>query len=235
MHPIIKELLSFKANDSTKEILSHWNKRIRKVCKPCWELKYCPYGPLVEEFPLPPPTLESASEHNEYLKNCLVTGKMGDGKKLDASRRKMFKQMIKEFDKNQYPDVIPSVVKDISCKVFGHICPVYYVAEPATETKEQRTFSRSIPRDVMLKVVRRDSQLCQKCFEIVPDDEVEFDHVIPYSKGGASSVANLRLVHRSCNRSRSNKTDDFLHEDPVGKLFDNLDKAKRKKRRARRK
>ena len=24
------------------------------VCKPCWELKYCPYGILVEEFPLSP-------------------------------------------------------------------------------------------------------------------------------------------------------------------------------------
>ena len=24
------------------------------VCKPCWELKYCPYGPLVEFFPLSP-------------------------------------------------------------------------------------------------------------------------------------------------------------------------------------
>jgi hypothetical protein len=22
------------------------------VWKPCWELKYCPYGPLVEYFPL---------------------------------------------------------------------------------------------------------------------------------------------------------------------------------------
>jgi hypothetical protein len=24
------------------------------VCKPCWELKYCPYGPHVEQFPLHP-------------------------------------------------------------------------------------------------------------------------------------------------------------------------------------
>jgi hypothetical protein len=24
----------------------------KAVCKPCWELKYCPYGPLVEDFPL---------------------------------------------------------------------------------------------------------------------------------------------------------------------------------------
>lgn len=25
------------------------------ACKPCWELKYCPYGSLVEHSPLPPP------------------------------------------------------------------------------------------------------------------------------------------------------------------------------------
>src|SRR5450759_5544708 len=33
-------------------------RRMRKfptgsVCKPCWELKYCPYGQLVEMFPFP--------------------------------------------------------------------------------------------------------------------------------------------------------------------------------------
>src|SRR5690242_11686254 len=24
------------------------------VCKSCWELRYCPYGPMVEHFPLSP-------------------------------------------------------------------------------------------------------------------------------------------------------------------------------------
>ena len=28
----------------------NWEVRVKAVCKPCWELKYCPYGPLVEEF-----------------------------------------------------------------------------------------------------------------------------------------------------------------------------------------
>ncbi len=23
-------------------------RRVKSVCKPCWEIKYCPYGPLVE-------------------------------------------------------------------------------------------------------------------------------------------------------------------------------------------
>jgi len=30
-----------------------WGKRVKAVCRPCWEIKYSPYGPLVEEFPLP--------------------------------------------------------------------------------------------------------------------------------------------------------------------------------------
>lgn len=29
-----------------------WKRRTKHICKPCWELKYCPYGPLVEDFPL---------------------------------------------------------------------------------------------------------------------------------------------------------------------------------------
>jgi hypothetical protein len=32
----------------------------------------------------------------------------------------------------------------------------------------------------MLKVVRRDGQICQKCNQPVADDEVEFDHLIPF-------------------------------------------------------
>jgi hypothetical protein len=30
----------------------NWDKRVKAICKPCWELKYCPYGPLVEESPI---------------------------------------------------------------------------------------------------------------------------------------------------------------------------------------
>jgi 5-methylcytosine-specific restriction endonuclease McrA len=99
----------------------------------------------------------------------------------------MFSEMVDEFDDRDYPDEIPSVVEDASCRVFGHMCPVYFTAEPLTETKDRRKHSRSIPRDVMLKVVRRDGQICQECHEPVPDNQVEFDHIIPFSRGGISS------------------------------------------------
>ncbi|MEW6459387.1 MAG: HNH endonuclease signature motif containing protein [Bacillota bacterium] len=45
-------------------------------------------------------------------------------------------------------------------------------------------------------IFARSSLFCQVCFQPVPDDQVEFDHIIPYSKGGASTADNLRLVHR---------------------------------------
>jgi hypothetical protein len=62
----------------------------KRVCKPCWELKYCRYGPLVENFPLPPPARAQSEEHNAYLRKALDTGKLGDGGDLDDARRALF-------------------------------------------------------------------------------------------------------------------------------------------------
>jgi len=39
------------------------------VCKPCWELKYCPYGPLVEFFPLPSiPTKQATRSYKTWIR-----------------------------------------------------------------------------------------------------------------------------------------------------------------------
>src|SRR5206468_6967300 len=123
-----------------------WDRRVKAVCKPCWELKYCPYGPLVEQFPL-----------------------------------------------QSTPD-------DKSCRIFGHDCPVFHVAEPLTETRELRNISRSIPRIVQFRVLKRENQICRQCGKSVQDGEVEFDHVIPWSKGGSSDESNVRLLCSRCNR-----------------------------------
>ncbi len=202
-----------------KEILSDWKKRTSNICKPCWELQYCPYGPVVEDFPLLPPTKEEATEHNDYLKKSLETGLSGNGKKLDETRKKWFKKEVKEFNQDDYPESTNKILTEASCRVFGHVCPVFFVAEPATETKEMRKHSRLIPRDVMLKVVRRDGQICQKCNRPVPDNEVEFDHVIPFSKGGNSTADNIRLLHKDCNRHKSDSLSEILHPRPIEHFF----------------
>jgi 5-methylcytosine-specific restriction endonuclease McrA len=62
----------------------------------------------------------------------------------------------------------------------------------------------------MLKVVRRDNGICQICSKPVPDNEVEFDHLIPYTRGGPTSVENLRLVHRICNRKKRDSLSQLI-------------------------
>jgi len=62
----------------------------------------------------------------------------------------------------------------------------------------------------MLKVVRRDNHVCQLCHAYVPDNEVEFDHIIPFSRGGPTTVENIRLLCVACNRKKSNSLAEIL-------------------------
>jgi len=43
---------------------------------------------------------------------------------------------------------------------------------------------------------------CQKYFEI---EEMEADHITPWSEGGATSAQNCQMLCKSCNRRKSNK------------------------------
>ncbi len=229
MHKSIKEALGYSSKKQGKEILKEWKKRTTNLCKPCWELKYCPFGPLVEQFPMLPIQRTEAIDHNNYLKHSLETGILGSGEPLDPVRKKWFAEEVKKFNPLHNPERIPLELTEASCRVFGHICPVFLVAEPLTETKNRRKHSRLIPRGEMLKVIRRDGQICQRCNRAVPDNEVEFDHLIPYSKGGQSTAENLRLVHKDCNRKKGDSLEEILHPTPIEHLLEL--KAKRTKKK----
>jgi hypothetical protein len=54
IHPSVKTSLGYDAAATNDEVFADWQERKTRVCKPCWELKYCPYGPLVEQSPLLP-------------------------------------------------------------------------------------------------------------------------------------------------------------------------------------
>lgn len=113
-------------NSAKKQRTREWVHRAGKIdltqkpkalCKPCWELKYCPYGALVEEFPLP----------------------------HDRSNPK-------------------------GCRIFGHECPVFHVAESISETRELRRASREIPQAVKTRVLFRDNRICAGCNTPIPVD-----------------------------------------------------------------
>jgi hypothetical protein len=59
--------------------------------------------------------------------------------------------------------------------------------------------SRVIPQAVKIAVSARDGGRCRQCGST---EELHFDHVIPWSKGGANTVNNIQLLCGPCNRRK---------------------------------
>ena len=196
------------------------NKRRRykklRLCKPCWELKYCPYGIMVETMPL------LSVENTE--------GKHRGGESWDAMYQRAIKTLkntnfrndneiwnhmffVLYADTNKWEYVKDYNPADVCCNIFGHVCPVFfYGREGTSETRELRVHGRHIPRDIMLQVVRRDDYRCRQCGSPVQDRDIEFDHIIPHAKGGPTSVENIRLLCRPCNRKKSDSLAALLDQ-----------------------
>jgi 5-methylcytosine-specific restriction endonuclease McrA len=58
-------------------------------------------------------------------------------------------------------------------------------------------------------ILLRDRNTCQYCQKVLTAAELTLDHVIPRSRGGASSWENLVACCRDCNRRKGNQ---MLHE-----------------------
>ncbi len=59
-----------------------------------------------------------------------------------------------------------------------------------------------IPESVQVLVWNRDGGKCVKCGS---QENLEFDHIIPISKGGGDSARNIQLLCETCNRSKGGR------------------------------
>ena len=81
----------------------------------------------------------------------------------------------------------------------GHLRPFHRTHRPEIPDPVGERHSRIIPQDVKIAVSARDGGRCRKCGS---SEKLHFDHVIPVSRGGANTVANIQLLCGACNRAK---------------------------------
>lgn len=99
-------------------------------------------------------------------------------------------QLLTEFSENvaRNPQVAPM-----------RISPEVVFACPASPLPYEQTERVPIPQAVRSGVWRRDGGKCVHCGS---KENLQFDHIIPVAKGGATSAVNLQLLCRPCNLSK---------------------------------
>ena len=70
------------------------------------------------------------------------------------------------------------------------------------EIDEEARNREPIPQDIQNRVWNRDGGKCVKCG---CREKLEFDHIIPFSRGGSNTYRNLQLLCEKCNRQKNNK------------------------------
>ena len=73
--------------------------------------------------------------------------------------------------------------------------------------------SRRISQSVKDKVWNRDGGKCVLCGS---NENIEFDHIVPFSKGGANTYRNIQILCESCNRKKSDNIgleEDYFESD----------------------
>jgi len=58
-----------------------------------------------------------------------------------------------------------------------------------------------IPETVRIEVWRRDGGKCARCGS---RENLEYDHIVPVSRGGSNTARNIELLCEKCNRTKSN-------------------------------
>lgn len=71
--------------------------------------------------------------------------------------------------------------------------------KPDSEIKKDVGIRTRIPEHVRIEVWRRDGGKCVRCGS---REKLEYDHIIPVSKGGSNTSRNIELLCEKCNRSK---------------------------------
>lgn len=111
----------------------------------------------------------------------------------------LYKGAIYKFDRYDYSDqeLLLQILdfEDKERRKFERLKRKFELSQQMEKAPKRET----IPEEVRIAVWRRDEGKCSKCGS---RKNLEYDHIIPISKGGSNTVRNIELLCEECNRRK---------------------------------
>lgn len=120
----------------------------------------------------------------------------------------LFRETLYATDRTPKLSELPEVILRIKALYFQRADTFRRLREQvanfeAVEANLAKSPGRTrIPDDVKLLVWTRDGGACVQCGSRT---ELQFDHIIAYARGGSDDPANLQILCRPCNLSKSDR------------------------------
>lgn len=102
------------------------------------------------------------------------------------------------IDKDALDARIAKLIKDSDVEHKGGIIPYIFTGD------ERHLGLRTFGDDIKEAVYEEQQGICKICGEHFEIDEMEADHIIPWSKGGKTIKENCQMLCVHCNRTKSN-------------------------------
>ena len=111
----------------------------------------------------------------------------------------MYEDNLYKFDRGDYTDeqrlLLILELEDKERQNFERLKRKFSLSQETEKTPRRD----AIPESVRIAVWRRDEGKCAKCGS---RKNLEYDHIIPISKGGSNTVRNIELLCEECNRKK---------------------------------
>lgn len=152
---------------------------------------------------------EKDEERNERLRHfkkyilphqeILISSKVEERKKQEKieEESKLKENLRREIIENENDRIEKERIKKLSIEITDELIDQGLLSNTNNILKREK-----IPQEVLDNVWNRDGGKCVNCGS---QEKIEFDHIIPFSRGGSNTYRNIQILCEKCNREKSDR------------------------------